>query len=73
MKIFEYDICDGEKGIIMAENYDQAVELFRKEYDRVDLENYDTSDIDEDKYDYGGVISEICNYSGRPELVCIVS
>ena len=61
MKIFEYDICDGEKGIIMAENYDQAVELFRKEYDRVDLENYDTSDIYEDKYDYGGVISEICN------------
>ena len=73
MKIFEYDICDGDKGIIVAENYEKAVELFNCNYDRVDLENYDSADIDEELYDYGGVIEEVCDYDGSEKLVCIVS
>ena len=71
MKIFEYDICDSDKGIIFAENYEQAVELFKKNYDRVDLENYDASERDTDKYDYGGMINELCDYDGKPKLVFI--
>ena len=72
MKIFEYDICDGDKGIILAESYEKAVELFNASYERVDLEHYDY-DIDEDKYDYGGLISELCDYDGNERLVCIIS
>lgn len=73
MKIFEYDICDGDKGIIMAESYEQAVELFEKSYEKVDLETYDSSDIDKEKYEYGGVISELCDYDGTPQLVFIAN
>ena len=72
MKIFEYDICNGDKGIIIAENYEEAVRLFNEAYDKVDLENYDECDIDEDKYEYGGVIAEICDYDGTQQLVCTV-
>lgn len=73
MKIYEYDICDGDKGIIMAESYEEAVRIFREDYKGVDLDNYDSSEIDESKYKYGGVIAELCDYDGTQQLVCICS
>lgn len=33
MKLFAYDIWDGDKGIIFAENEDQAMVMFKKCYD----------------------------------------
>ena len=73
MKIFEYDICDGDKGVILAESYEEAVKLFREEYSNVDLDTYEPSEIDESKYEYGGLINELCDYDGKQKLVCIIS
>ena len=37
MIIFSYDIWDGDKGLIIAESYDQAVEIFKKDYPKVEV------------------------------------
>lgn len=53
MKIFGYDIWNGDKGIIIANDEEEAIRIFKKEYDNpvvgVDVEDqlYNTCDIDE--------------------------
>lgn len=32
MKIYQYDICDGDKGIIFANSEDEATEIFKRNY-----------------------------------------
>ena len=72
MKIYEYDICDYDRGIIIAESYENAVALLNQKYEKVDLEQYDSSEIDRERYYYGGSLSEICDYDGTEKLVCVI-
>ena len=73
MKVFEYDICDSDKGIIFAETYERAVEMFVKDYPDCDPECYDYTDVENnEKYRYGAMINEVCDYDGREKLVFIV-
>lgn len=46
MKLYSYDIWDGNKGIIIAKDIDQATELFRKEYPDIPLWPNDTDEYD---------------------------
>ena len=71
MKVFEYDICDGDKGIIFAETYERARELFTKEYPTADPDCYDWADVNKEKYSYGALICEIADYDGKEKLVCV--
>lgn len=62
MKIFGYDIWDGDKGIIFAESEGKAKMKFKKEYPDVKI-------ADED-YESGMCsIDEICEYNGGEKLV----
>lgn len=57
MRAFEYDIWDSDKGIIIAENKQRAIEIFRKEYSEVPIK-----DVDVDDYDSGVcVINLLCD------------
>ena len=47
MDIFHYDIWDGDKGIILAKNLDEAKEVFKKNYPGTPL------DTEVDSYDSG--------------------
>ena len=62
MKIYTYDICDRDKGLIIAENMEQAEELFEQRYPDTPIVDvfgdYDTC-----------VITEVCEYSGKPEII----
>ena len=62
MKIFEYDICDGDKGIIIAETEERAFEIFKEEY----------PDVNTDEYweDGGAIINHITNFNGEEKLIC---
>lgn len=31
-KLYSYDNCEGDKGVIVAESYEEAVEIYKKEY-----------------------------------------
>ena len=61
MKVFEYDICCGDKGIIFAETEEKAKELFRKDYPDIEIGN--------ELEDYVCIISEFAEYTGKEELI----
>lgn len=47
MKIYDYDIWDGDKGIILANDYHEAFEMFKKNYPDIpvcpeEVDEYDT-------------------------------
>ena len=42
MKIYTYDVTEGDKGIIFANNYEEAVDLFKENY--LDIEVVETYD-----------------------------
>ena len=74
MKIFEYDICDGDKGIIIAKSYEKARQIFEENYPEADPDCYDYCDVeDKERYEYGALLSEICEYNGGEQLVCVVA
>ena len=73
LKIYEYDICDSDKGIIFADSYEKAKEIFSDNYPDADPECYDYTEIDESKYSYGAQVNELCTYDGTGGLVCIIS
>ena len=54
-KIYSYDNCEGDKGIIIADSLDGAIAMFKEQYpDRnvaVDVTHY---------WDNGSYIEEIC-------------
>lgn len=63
MNIYSYDIWDGNKGLIFAENEEQAIELYKKEYPDYPLAhngNYDSG--------IGRIDLEICNIKLKPHL-----
>ena len=73
MKVFEYDICDNDKGIIFAKSYERAVEMFKDKYPYADPNHYDVfSERLDDGYSYGATINEITEYDGTEKLVFIV-
>jgi len=60
MIVFEYDIWDSDKGIIIAENKQRAIEIFRKEYGNAT--EVPIKDVDVDDYDSGVcVINLLCD------------
>ena len=62
MKIFEYDINSGDKGIIVAETEERAVELLKEEYPDADLNDY---------WGYNGaLIAHVTDLDGNEQLVC---
>ena len=71
MKIFFYDICYGDKGIIIAESIERAIEMFQEDYPDVDPYNYDPSELD-NGYKQGSTIDEICEYDGKEKLCFII-
>lgn len=48
MKLYEYDIWDGDKGVIFANSEEEAVEIVRKEYSDLTLDIYGYNDDDDD-------------------------
>lgn len=34
LKVYGYDNCEGDKGIIIAKNYSEAVKTYKQAYDR---------------------------------------
>ena len=69
MKLYSYDIWDGDKGIIIAKSIEQATEMFRKEYPNTPIYPNDT-----DEYD-GGVARidlEIVNFKLEPMIKTIM-
>ena len=62
MKIFSYDICEDDKGIIFAETEEQAREIFEEEYPDIEVVDY------YDDY-HTCVITEVCNYNNEAGLV----
>ena len=73
MRVYEYDIEDGDKGIIFAESLENAKKIFSEMYPTADPDCYFWSDCDQEKYEYGAIINEICEYVGREELWCTYS
>ena len=66
MNMYTFDIWDGDKGIIFAENEKQAIELYKKEYPDYPLAhngNYDSG--------IGRIDSKICNVELKPNLFVI--
>ena len=61
MRIFSYDICDGDKGIIFAETEEKAKELFRKDYPDIEIDDVLESNV--------CIISEFAEYTGKEELM----
>ena len=42
MNLYTYDITEGDKGIIFANSYEEAVELFKADYPEIEVvEAYD--------------------------------
>ena len=46
LRMYAYDIWDGDKGIIFAKNYTNAVELFRENYSEVPIADVEGIDYD---------------------------
>jgi hypothetical protein len=62
MKIFSYDIWDGDKGIIFAQNEEEAEKKFK--------DMYPDTEIATDSYEPGEcLIYYICDYNGEEKLV----
>lgn len=72
MNIYEYDICDSDKGIILAESYERAVEIFAENYPDADPNHYDYNEIDKE-YEYAALIEQVDIYNGGEKIVCIYS
>ena len=64
--IYYYDIWDGCKGIIIADNYEEARKIFKEEFgDNIPI--YDEYDLEE--YDSGVCsISSVGIYEGKSDL-----
>lgn len=63
MKIFEYDVWDGDKGIIIANDEDEAVRIFKKEYD------LPVVGVDVEDQEHGTcVIDEVADLHDHPAL-----
>ena len=63
--IYYYDIWDGSKGIIIADTYEQAKQVFKDEYDgAIPIYGEDTDDYDSGVCD----IECVGTYHGNNEL-----
>lgn len=71
MKVYAYDIENSDKGIIFAENYKNAKQIFVENYPEADPDNYDYADVNQDRYDHGARIDELCGYDGGEGIVFI--
>ena len=74
-KLYSYDICDDEKGIIIANTIEEAAELFR-EY-KPDTKYALESDPDWEKrvkiyQDSGAMIGEVTELNGVSKICCTV-
>lgn len=70
MEIFEFDIWDSDKGIIIAENKQQAIEIFRKQYGNSSA--IPIKDVDVDYYDTGVcMINRVASDSNVEDLYVI--
>lgn len=64
MRIYSYDIWDGDKGIILAKSYKEAVEEFKENYEAP------IDDIDNMEYDSGVCrIDYVGNVSDKAKLM----
>ncbi len=69
MNIYYYDIWDGNKGIIIAKDEDEAIKIFRNNEEYKDIPLYD---VDTNEYDSGICrIDFVCKYDESPVLVPI--
>lgn len=66
MKIFEYDIYDGDKGVIIANDEAEAIRIFKNNYENAVI-NVDGTDYD------SGVcsINEVAELEDNPQLYFI--
>lgn len=66
MKIFEYDIYDGDKGIIIANDEAEAIRIFKN--------NYENAVVSVDVTDYNSgtcSINEVAELENNPQLYFI--
>ena len=61
MKVFEYDICCGDKGIIFAKTEEKAKELFKQRYPDIE--------IGDELEDNVCILAEFAEYTGKEELI----
>jgi len=54
MNIYSYDNYEGDKGVIIADSYDEAIRLYKEEYPKRKIANND-----EEYWDCGCYIEEI--------------
>jgi hypothetical protein len=66
--IYSYDNFDGDKGIIIADSYEEAVEIYKKEYPKRKI----ADNIDE-YYDNGCYIEAEDIYDGKSKLLVTYS
>lgn len=62
MKLYTYDITEGDKGIIFANSYEEAVELFKADYPEIEV-------VEEYGESYTCVISEFADVPTEPKLM----
>lgn len=46
MILYDYDICDGDKGVITADTEEEAIKIFQREYEGIPVLGVDTGNYD---------------------------
>ena len=65
-KLYTYDNYEGDKGIIVADSWDEAVAIYKEQYPDREI-----AETDEQYWDYGCYIEEIDFWSNEKKLyVC---
>lgn len=64
MRLYTYDITEGDKGIIFANSYEEAVELFKNDADYSEIEI-----VEEYGESYTCVICEFADVPTEPKLM----
>ena len=66
-KLYSYDNCEGDKGVIIAESYEEAVEIYKKEYSTRQI-----AENDEQYWDNGCYLKEEGSIGTGTKLYCTV-
>lgn len=64
--IYYFDVWEGDKGIIIADNFQEAVRIFKEEYG----DDVPVCEVDTDTFDVGMCsIDEVGDYTGVSQLM----
>lgn len=67
MKVFAYENCEGDKGMIIAASLDEAREIFKNKYPERKIVDVDTDDY----WDGGAYVFECEELDNKSKLYCL--